>query len=182
MRSRMGQGRESTSLRTDLPFNPAAPRVAAIDVRAYANRYARERFVAFFPMHFLVGMNRVTRPRAVVTAEVPLEGSAAETVELTAAALHTGVARSGTFLIGRDPRSDIVLHERHVSRCHAAVRVTPDLIRLTDLGSTTGTFLNDRRLSGPSGEALLPGDRITLGVVSLRLLGPGEAWDYIRGA
>jgi FHA domain len=79
----------------------------------------------------------------------------------------------GPVLIGRDPASSLVLDDPYVSRRHAALRrVGPDLL-LEDLGSASGTRLNDQRLSGPA--RVRPGDVIGLARVSLRYEEPASA-------
>jgi hypothetical protein len=178
----MGQGRESMSARTKYLPEPLPRKAAAIDVRAYAHRFTRERFAELFPMLFLVGMNRLARPRVVGTAELPACPPHVDTIELVVSALYAGETAAGTFIIGRDTRSDVVIDDRHISRSHASLRVSPDLVLLSDLGSTTGTFINGRRLHGRAGEAVLVGDRITVGTISLTLLEAGETWDRIRAA
>lgn len=50
---------------------------------------------------------------------------------------------TGSATIGRGADCDIVLAERDISRRHARVDVTPEGIRLTDLGSTSGTWIGD---------------------------------------
>ena len=52
------------------------------------------------------------------------------------------------IIIGRSPASDITLNDPEISRKHARlVRQGADYA-IEDLGSTNGTFVNDRRLAG----------------------------------
>jgi pSer/pThr/pTyr-binding forkhead associated (FHA) protein len=46
------------------------------------------------------------------------------------------------MLVGREPTCDIPIIDNRVSRKHALLRIDPDAIRLTDLGSTNGTIRN----------------------------------------
>ena len=48
--------------------------------------------------------------------------------------------------IGGSEENDVLLHDPSVSRRHAAIRLTPDGLRVTDLGSTNGTFMGDVRI------------------------------------
>jgi pSer/pThr/pTyr-binding forkhead associated (FHA) protein len=82
--------------------------------------------------------------------------------------------------IGRGGDNDLVLPEQGVSRHHARFEQGPQGWLLTDLGSTNGTYVNDRRLPGHEAHLLRPGDRVTIGstVLSVRQEEepvPGEA-------
>ena len=48
--------------------------------------------------------------------------------------------------IGRQLENDIVLHEEFVSRFHAEIRFEEDKYVLQDNGSTSGTFVNGRKI------------------------------------
>jgi pSer/pThr/pTyr-binding forkhead associated (FHA) protein len=64
--------------------------------------------------------------------------------------------------LGRDAVADIVIVDPEVSRQHLQFKQTDDGHRLQDLGSTNGTFVNGRRLSGEWVD-LVPGQEIMLG-------------------
>lgn len=64
-------------------------------------------------------------------------------------------------VIGRGNDVDLRLLDPNVSRRHAEVRVGPDGVTITDLGSTNGTLVNDSPITGPT--PLRPGMRILLG-------------------
>src|SRR6202012_4381531 len=63
--------------------------------------------------------------------------------------------------IGRAPASDLVLDDPSVSRAHAEIVVDQDGPVLQDVGSSYGTFVDGRQLSGPV--ALANGMHIELG-------------------
>lgn len=67
----------------------------------------------------------------------------------------------GETHIGRSTKNDIVLEDPEVSRQHALIREQGGYFTIQDLGSTNGTFVNDRRIFAPT--PLWPGDRIRLG-------------------
>ncbi len=66
-----------------------------------------------------------------------------------------------TLTIGRAPDNDIVLDDPQVSRHHAQVLRRGDQIVVEDLGSTNGTLVNGRRISGP--HVLQPTENIAVG-------------------
>ena len=70
-------------------------------------------------------------------------------------------------VIGRAAESDIELAADSVSSRHAQLERTGDGWRLTDLQSTNGTFVNDRRVDSAG---LKPGDRVRFGNVEVRLV------------
>ena len=72
--------------------------------------------------------------------------------------------KEGINTLGRGPGNDIVINEPSISGAHCHLILTGDSMRLKDLGSTNGTFLN----RAPVTEATVqPGQRIHLGAVEL---------------
>ncbi len=67
----------------------------------------------------------------------------------------------GELAIGRDPECAIRLVDAQVSRRHAVITAVGDGVRVTDLDSRHGTFVNGERVARP--RRLLSGDVITLG-------------------
>lgn len=65
------------------------------------------------------------------------------------------------LIIGRDPANAIVINDPEVSRRHARLTLQGGRYVLEDLGSTNGTFVNGRRLTGAY--VLKPGDVVSLG-------------------
>lgn len=63
--------------------------------------------------------------------------------------------------IGRGSGSDIVIPDKTLSRQHARIQVTSGGCVVEDLGSTNGTFVNGRRITGPT--RLRPGDSLQVG-------------------
>jgi hypothetical protein len=66
--------------------------------------------------------------------------------------------------IGRAPDNGLVLRDGRASRHHARIDGRRGSLVLTDLGSTNGSYVNDRRVESI---ALGEGDRIRLGTTSL---------------
>ncbi len=71
------------------------------------------------------------------------------------------VVGSGGATVGRSRQCDVMLDDPNISRTHAEVRPRGGSWVLSDLGSTNGTRLNGRRMTGS--EVLKPGDQIELG-------------------
>lgn len=63
-------------------------------------------------------------------------------------------------VIGRGSESDIILDDPGVSRKHLEIRVAPDGVIATDLGSTNGTFVEGHQITAAT---LVDGNTITLG-------------------
>ena len=61
--------------------------------------------------------------------------------------------------IGRDPGNDLTLDHPQISRFHARLQLlSPDMLQVTDLNSTNGTFVDGKQLKGtatvPAGATL----------------------------
>ena len=75
------------------------------------------------------------------------------------------LSQNSSKIIGRDPnRADILLDDDTVSREHARIKYENGQFVLYDLGSTTGTFVNQNRIQR---QMLYDDDRITLGRVEM---------------
>ncbi len=74
--------------------------------------------------------------------------------------------RPGRLLVGQGPACDLRLSDRHASRRHAALEVTPLGLRVRDLESTNGTFAQGMRVT----EAYLQGgEDLRIGETVLRV-------------
>ena len=78
---------------------------------------------------------------------------------------------AGPVVIGRAPECDISVPADEMSRRHAMVKPTPDGLQVEDLGSSNGTFINNKRIQ-PTG-FLGPGDELRLDAVRFILVAPG---------
>src|SRR5262245_53780364 len=78
-----------------------------------------------------------------------------------------------TITLGRDPACDVVLDEDAASRRHAVIDVGPTGIRIRDLDSRNGTFVNGRRVVAAP---LRSGDVIRAGHNLLRLMAVTTEW------
>jgi len=69
---------------------------------------------------------------------------------------------AGTSL-GRVPDNDVVIRDNDVSRYHARIYCEAASWFVMDLGSTNGSFVNERRLTPHAACRLTPGDTLRLG-------------------
>ncbi len=79
---------------------------------------------------------------------------------------------SSPICIGRDPDNDWVLADTHASRRHVSLQPVADGVRVRDLGSRNGTFINGVRVV--EGQLRL-GGRLTVGQTEFRLALPAGA-------
>jgi pSer/pThr/pTyr-binding forkhead associated (FHA) protein len=98
---------------------------------------------------------RATRPPTSVIVHRP-EGAGTSTVRL-----------EGPTDVGRAPSSTINVDDTYVSQQHARFFSRDGVWFVEDLGSTNGTYLNDRRLSQPA--EVHAGDVVRLGKTVLEL-------------
>jgi two-component system cell cycle response regulator len=76
--------------------------------------------------------------------------------------------------IGRDPTADISVSDQGISRKHAKLTKEEGKVRLTDLGSSNGTFINDKKVTPGDSVILAKEDMIKLGSSIFKFLPAGE--------
>ncbi len=134
----------------DLPADTQAVRTL-IDAGKAASRSTATGPVAPRP----VRAPKTTGTRIVVTREGQI--------------VHDLQLRAGRFLVGRDPRNDVTLPSRYVSRHHALLILREDRAWIADLKSVNGTLVNSRRI----GQAVLRHDDVvSIGSYRLKYLNP----------
>ena len=117
-----------------------------------------------------------SRPRA---DEVPDDGRTKVRVALPRFVLRgvSGVTFGkvypvqGTVVIGRQSECEVSIPSEEVSRRHAELRVTPEGVMVEDLGSSNGTYVNDRRVTR---QIMKAGDELRLDTIRFLLLAPGQ--------
>jgi hypothetical protein len=77
------------------------------------------------------------------------------------------VELAGELTIGRAPGCGLALDDAYASQLHARVFAREGRWMVEDLGSTNGTYLNGRRVSGPS--TIHAGDRLQVGSTVMEL-------------
>jgi len=74
----------------------------------------------------------------------------------------------GRFIIGREPDSQLSLDSSFVSRHHCVLLMDDYTVRIRDLGSKNGTYVN--RDLAPTGERILAhGDTVRVGDMVIRI-------------
>ena len=76
-----------------------------------------------------------------------------------------------TILVGRGSECDVVLSGDSVSRRHARLERVPEGVRVRDLDSTNGTFVNDGRITETT---LMDGDHLKVGSSIFKYLAGGN--------
>jgi hypothetical protein len=112
-------------------------------------------------------------PEEIADEEGPLDEIAAEGPALV---VRSGGGRAGEHFIpqgdrttiGRSPDNDIFLDDVTVSRKHAVVLQSDVELRIEDLGSLNGTFVNRRRIE--SATRLESGDEVQIGKYRLSFI------------
>lgn len=68
---------------------------------------------------------------------------------------------TGENILGREGPDVILLKSSTVSRRHVRIVIDPAGVTIEDLGSKNGTYVNDRRLTGPT--PVVEGDQVRIG-------------------
>ncbi len=87
---------------------------------------------------------------------------------------HRFFLTQGEMTIGRDPSVEITVADQSISRKHAQITKKNEKVLLTDLGSSNGTFVNDKKITPSSPVTLAKEDMIKLGNSILKFLPAGE--------
>jgi pSer/pThr/pTyr-binding forkhead associated (FHA) protein len=77
------------------------------------------------------------------------------------------VLEPGEYVVGRSAEAEIHVETPLLSRKHALLTIHPDYLALEDLGSSNGTFVNDRAISEST--RLFPNHQIRLGDIHLEV-------------
>ena len=84
------------------------------------------------------------------------------------------------FTIGQDSRNSLVLEDPSIASFHAEIRQDQGFYYLTDVGSPSGSFVNDERVS--TRFQLRADDRVRLGEVELQLVDPARSKTHTEQA
>jgi pSer/pThr/pTyr-binding forkhead associated (FHA) protein len=82
-----------------------------------------------------------------------------------------------TTLVGRDPDCDLTIDGHLLSRQHAQLQIEGDHLRVKDLGSRNGTYLNGQKIE----EAIAhPGDELKFDEQRFIVVGPRRGVDHVK--
>jgi hypothetical protein len=81
---------------------------------------------------------------------------------------------AGHSVIGRDDDVSLRIPDQSVDRHHAELVRVGDGVRIVDLGSATGTFVNDEPVHFGAAATLRDGDVVRIGRTNLRFVGPDD--------
>ena len=79
----------------------------------------------------------------------------------------------GLSAIGRGAQCEIVIPGTHLSRQHAEFELHDGQLKIRDLGSANGTYVNENRIEANQLIRLIPGDKLRFDVYSFYVVGPG---------
>lgn len=87
---------------------------------------------------------------------------------------HRFFLTQNELILGRDPAAEIPLSDQSISRKHAKIIKSESKVLLSDLNSSNGTFINDKRIQPGEQVVLAKEDMIKLGNIILKFLPAGE--------
>lgn len=73
------------------------------------------------------------------------------------------VTAKTNIIVGRSPKSDIVIPHDSISRNHCRIEVEKGIFYITDLGSSNGTFLDGQKIAPEQRTPFLTSSQLTLG-------------------
>lgn len=161
-------------------------------IRFELDEFIGEHGRAFLVHHGPLGKMQFTREKKKTLVfenpAVPAEGTFSPEADYLVFPLHAGPLMDGfgeTISIGRSEVNDVVIPDASVSAFHAFAQVEPGgSLRLQDMNSTNGTFINGQRVPSQDSGDPLPlrsGDRVRLGSVTLTCLMAKEFRNLVNG-
>ncbi|MBP5181860.1 MAG: FHA domain-containing protein, partial [Lentisphaeria bacterium] len=84
----------------------------------------------------------------------------------------SGELQDGAYRIGTSPQCHIQLAGQAIAEQHCLLYVRGDRVKLVDLNSDGGTFLDGEGVPADSPQEAFPGQKVTIGDVELLLKGP----------
>jgi ABC-type multidrug transport system ATPase subunit/pSer/pThr/pTyr-binding forkhead associated (FHA) protein len=136
---------------------------------SFLNRQRLEpnRKVAWQPEQQLVLTSKTSLQFQYVVAPAQDSGTKNKATKSGANGLLDLLQQRQEIVIGRSPECDIVLPDQAVSRKHARIYRSDSSYFLEDLGSTNGTFVNQKRIKGR--HELRPSDVVFIGLHAFSL-------------
>ncbi len=130
--------------------------------------------------HDLVGFStQVLDPIVARRASVPRPKPMAD-VEVLPIVKAAGNPYPERVSLGRARNCDVVVRDPSVSKLHAHFRVDQPRLELVDNDSQNGTRVNGRPASPNHSVVVAPGDVLTFGTVTCKLVDAGGLHDLLR--
>jgi pSer/pThr/pTyr-binding forkhead associated (FHA) protein len=130
-----------------------------------------------------IALNPLELPLPIADEKPEMEGSESDQAEMRLRVLHADHSvrfipvRMGTITIGRGQGNDIVLLQADVSRQHTQINYDGSQFKVTDLGSSNGTFIGDQRLLAHVPQVWPPGEMLRIGDSFIQIETPKLAED-----
>lgn len=97
------------------------------------------------------------------------------TVHMPDGTVEQYILENNITAIGRQAGNDLVLSTSSASRYHAHIAIEGDSVKLVDLGTVNGTFVNDELMEPDSFIILTGGEEIRIGDVRMVYIAPASA-------
>jgi hypothetical protein len=105
---------------------------------------------------------------------------AARDARIYVIAKREGANTSPDILVGRSRENDVWIDDAEVSKRHARFRSGQGGLELLDMGSTNGTFVNEKKIEKETAVAVKPNDSIRFGrAAKTQLLDADSFFDYL---
>jgi hypothetical protein len=152
-----------------------------LDERAFADRFP----APFILVYGTARPGNVMFTTAVVEVDGGWEDGAGEPEELhRICALEKSGSNpySDRISLGRTANCDIAIKSEKISKLHAHLTRDPNGgWMITDVGSSNGTFVNDRKLEAMVRTPIEDGDHLRFGTVHARFVSAKRLWRILRG-
>lgn len=89
------------------------------------------------------------------------------------------VTPKNNVIVGRSPKSDIVIPHDSISRSHCKIENEKGIFYITDLGSSNGTFLDGQRIQPEQRTPCLASSQLTLGKLDCELSADSSASEEV---
>jgi hypothetical protein len=175
-------------------MNPAMDTIGAYLDALAQNTFDREAFLAQNKVPFLVTVETMDdalpggmTPEGATAATVAHDPQklrrasiAAREARVYAIAKREGVNADKAILVGRARDNDVWINDSEVSKHHAKVTISKGEYSICDVGSTNGTFINDRKIELEKPVAVHNYDAVRLGrAQKMQFLDAESFFDYL---
>ncbi len=159
----------------------------SIDYVRRAQKSQRSEFVAASPHFFLVSAGAFHLPHGPeTTVEMPsvrenlvIGGVTSEPVYVYAL-FKTQAENSDRITVGRVPTNDVCIPDVTISKLHAYFVANGGSLTVFDANSQNGTYVGPKRVKAMESMAIVAGETVRFGLVTMTLLDAGQVWERVR--